>query len=417
MYCQHCQNQISSLSESCPLCGKSPAQDANQPLDESPAAAPPPSKMVKRKMPFWFKALLAISVLLLVGVTAGILFTERLVDVIDKQLEALRDNDISKAYFDYSSQNFMAALSLDEFTRFVQQNPALTTQQTAHFTERSIKDNVSIMKGKLVSADHHEMPIEYRLIKEGKQWKVLSIRLLKKKKKTDSPAEPLFKMIKRMKGQLEAIKNQNFREAYDKYLSNDFKKEVSGPQFESFLRKYPILGRYKTASFYKGKEKNGVQSFSAILQGDTTAAYVKYYLVREEGKWKIVSMRIFFPEEGSFTNEDNIGGMQVVLVLLGSSTNPEGVIEHPQTSFDSKLGDLYVTLDIKGGIKGESVQMNLENIESGTLIPLKVALDESGDILVASVFSPPQSGWLKGRYELKVIPSTGQVHVVEFQIH
>ena len=51
------------------------------------AAPTQPTQTIQKKpMPLWFKILIAIAVTLLIGVTAGILFTERLVDVIDNQL-------------------------------------------------------------------------------------------------------------------------------------------------------------------------------------------------------------------------------------------------------------------------------------------------------------------------------------------
>ncbi len=165
MLCLHCGTNLEKNYKYCPNCGTvlsttlndEPSSLADENSDNKDSL--PPKTIKKKPMPFWFKLVLLIAVLALIGVTAGILFTEKLVDVIDKQLEALSKKDISKAYYDYSSKNFQAAFSFDQFRQFVEENPILTDHQSAHFTERSINDNVSTIKGKITSADHRDKKI------------------------------------------------------------------------------------------------------------------------------------------------------------------------------------------------------------------------------------------------------------------
>lgn len=143
-----------------------------------PADTPPVSTVTKKPMPFWLKILLGLAVLALAIVSGGILFTEKLVDVVDKHIEALRKGDIDKAYSKYTSNEFKATTSLDQFQAFVDKHPILHNSQLSHFTQRLIKDHLVILKGKLTTSDHHEVPVEYRLIKENKGWKIQSVRIL-----------------------------------------------------------------------------------------------------------------------------------------------------------------------------------------------------------------------------------------------
>ena len=153
----------------------------------------------KKQMPLWFKIAIALSVLALIAVTAGILFTESWVDVVDHQLDALRHKDVEKAYTAYTSKEFQENTSLEQFRYFVEAHPIFFDNQFAHFTKRSLQDHIGTLVGHLTSSDHVNFPIKYKLIKEDGKWKILSIRFLKtrqdKLKETEAQAQvpsPLF---------------------------------------------------------------------------------------------------------------------------------------------------------------------------------------------------------------------------------
>lgn len=143
----------------------------------------PSHTVVKKKpMPFWFKLVGILVILALLCVTAGIIFTERWVDVAEEQLEALRHHDIEGAYSKYTSKEFQEATSLEEFQKFVENHPIFFHNQSAYFTQRTIKDHMRTLRGYLVSQNHQGVPIEYKLTKEDDRWKVHSFRFLKAKK-------------------------------------------------------------------------------------------------------------------------------------------------------------------------------------------------------------------------------------------
>src|SRR4051812_754065 len=121
MLCVHCETPLEKNYKYCPNCGTCllPAaltdSYASMNENEQEPESQPQKTVKKRPMPLWFKLVLLVAVLSLMGVTAGILFTEKLVDVVDKQLAALAKNDIQKAYYDYSSKHFQRVLSFDQF--------------------------------------------------------------------------------------------------------------------------------------------------------------------------------------------------------------------------------------------------------------------------------------------------------------
>lgn len=442
MFCSDCGAKVDAGYKYCPNCGT--PLDSTTPLSSPPSGntpqAPPsnaePQVIKKKPMPFWFKLAALLAVLALIGVTAGILFTESWVDVVDHQLEALRQDDISKAYFAYTSKDFQGTTSLDQFTNFVKAYPVFLNNQSAHFTQRSIDRNIGTLKGHLTSNDHVNTPIEYKLIKEDDKWKILSIRLLKpgniQNAKEANHAEDLIDVAK---SQLKAIQDQQFAEAYQNYSSQEFKEATSEDAFQEFIKRYPILTHYHVVSFHKPTIRNGVGTLSVILQSEKIAAYVKYYLIYEDQKWKIWSMRILSPSESQekenqenqpkpqpqqqlkgTTRESIQGPMSFGTISLGREVDEQGQIEHPTTSFQSDLSDLYVDIEVKNGRKGSTVYLSLQHLESGSSIPAKATIEENGDTMLMSVFSPPTSGWPKGHYKLVVTTSSGLSDVVDFTV-
>lgn len=424
MLCSRCGAEVFPNYQFCPSCGTK--------LDSSTITPPEPVQphVVKKKpMPIWFKIAAFLAVLALIGVTAGILFTESLVDIVDNQLEALRQKDLSKAYYDYSSKDFQAATSFDQFRNFVEAYPVFLNNQTAHFAQRSIEHNIGTLKGNLTSQDHVNTPIEYKLIKDDGKWKILSIRLLKpgniQNAKDAGNAEDLIEVAK---AQLKDIQDQKISEAYQRYSSKEFKDATSEEGFREFIKRYPVLNFHHVVSFHKPVIRNGVGTLSVILQSDQIAAYVKYYLIHEDQAWKIWSMRILSPSEGAEEKnkeikpakapptEPEIQAMSIGAITLGKEIDEQGQIRQPTQLFTSDLKDLYVDIEIHNGRKDTMIYLSLKHLESGPSIPAKASIEENGDTMLMSVFSPPAAGWPAGHYQLTVTTSSGLEHVVDFEI-
>lgn len=423
MFCSHCGAEVIPSYHYCPACGTK--LDSSTIIPDEPSS---PQAVKKKPMPIWFKIVAFLAVLALIGVTAGILFTESLVDVVDHQLEALREQDISKAY-GYTSKDFQAATSLDQFRNFVEAYPVFLNNQTAHFSQRSIEHNIGTLKGNLTSQERVSTPVEYKLIKDDGKWKILSIRLLKpgniQNAKEAGHAEDLIEVAK---AQLKDIQDQKITEAYQNYSSKEFKDATSEEAFSEFIKRYPILHYHHVVSFHKPVIRNGVGTLSVILQSDQVAAYVKYYLIYENQSWKIWSMRILSPtemQEGkskeikpakTSASETEAEAMKIGSITLGSEVDEQGQIKHPANNFTSDLHDLYVDIQIVNGRKDSMIYLNLKHLESGSTIPAKAAIEENGDTMLMSVFSPPAAGWPKGHYQLTVTTSSGLEHIVEFTI-
>ncbi len=408
MYCHYCGAQMEKGFQYCPVCG---TKAATSPKIESKENNQPGSKAPKKPMPFWFKLTVFVLLLGLVVVTALIMHSESLVDVVNHQLEAFRKDDINKAY-SYTAKDFQSATSLNQFKNFIQSYPVFLNNQSAHFTKRSFAENVVTLRGNMTTTERVNVPIEYKLTKEGDKWKILSIRLLKPNliphAKGLGTTQDLIDVATDL---LTKIREGKVSVVYLKYASEEFKKATTEHDFIEFIKEYPILEKFETISFPKAVVRNGVGSLGAIVKDTDNEAYVKFYLINEEQTWKILSMRILSPAEESIEEPMTFGDLTV-----GAKTDDQGLILHSETAFKPDLKDLYINLDVENGLKGEEVNLNLLHVESGSTIPIKAKIAESGDTMLVSTFSPPQKGWLKGEYKLTTSTTSGLNKSVEFTI-
>jgi hypothetical protein len=141
---------------------------------EQPANQMPPLGSPKKKK--WPKILGGVVAFIILAVTLAFYFTAGMVGVVEKQLALLQQGDIKGAY-ELTSKDFQKAMSLERFTAFVKNYPSLS-QNTGHtFSTRSIENNIGTVKGTLTAKDGAVTPVEYQLVKEQGEWRILFIKL------------------------------------------------------------------------------------------------------------------------------------------------------------------------------------------------------------------------------------------------
>jgi len=122
------------------------------------------------------KILIGLVVFIIAVVLLANFATQGIADVAQNQLSALRSGDSAKAY-SYTSKDFQKATSLEAFKTFVKGYPSLSQNESASFTTKQIENNLGTLKGSLKAKDGSVTPVEYQLVKEGSDWKILNLRL------------------------------------------------------------------------------------------------------------------------------------------------------------------------------------------------------------------------------------------------
>lgn len=98
---------------------------------------------------------------------------------IENLITAIQANQIQKAYNEYTSDQFKKVSSIEDFDNFVKGYPELSSSKNAFFGYiRNKPLGVSFIEGTLISTTGESVSMEFDLIKENEQWKIIGIKVL-----------------------------------------------------------------------------------------------------------------------------------------------------------------------------------------------------------------------------------------------
>lgn len=123
-------------------------------------------------MATWKKIVLGLVVM--IGCVVGLVFwlTSGLTDTIDRQIAAINKGDIDAVYAE-TSIAFRQSTSKEKLAAFLKARPVLSTVTDRTFSSRSMKSNQGTVKGTLTTKSGAVIPVEYRLVKEKGDWKII----------------------------------------------------------------------------------------------------------------------------------------------------------------------------------------------------------------------------------------------------
>lgn len=130
----------------------------------------------KRKIPIWGKILIGIAIFIVLVIVIASATTSPVVKPAEEQLTLLENGKIEEAY-NMTSEEFQQSTSLEKFKNFIETYPILAENKGHSFNERSFENNIGTVRGTLTAEDGTRVSIEYKLIKENGEWKILSVEL------------------------------------------------------------------------------------------------------------------------------------------------------------------------------------------------------------------------------------------------
>lgn len=96
---------------------------------------------------------------------------------IEGQIQAMKKNEVQKAYYEFGSKPFKDAISLDAFRKFIEKFPVLTTHDAVEFKEPIIDKTTGHVELNLYDKFGTTI-VEYTLGIEDDKWKIWGIRVL-----------------------------------------------------------------------------------------------------------------------------------------------------------------------------------------------------------------------------------------------
>jgi len=110
---------------------------------------------------------------------------------IQDQIAALRDGDLSKAYYAFTSKQFQEAASFDTFDKYVKRHDELSDNKTVEVKDVMFKPNYAVAQVNLKANSDESEPYQYRLVYENSKWKILSIKMIRGEDEKDEATSTL----------------------------------------------------------------------------------------------------------------------------------------------------------------------------------------------------------------------------------
>ena len=207
-------------------------------------------------------------------------------------LSTIKDGEILEAYYSFSSTDFQNDISFTSFKEYVTRHSILSDFIHIVVTDTRIENNRGLINVLLNSEISSNWLCEYSFIREGDQWKVLSLRIILPpdvaKKDIATNPESLVPPVKKV---LDHILFGQMRKAYQS-TSKDYQKKYSYQDFEEFVQRNNVIIRRDFADIQTGVIENGRGALRVDLHGDKGKTTLEFILRLERGAWLVWDMQI-----------------------------------------------------------------------------------------------------------------------------
>jgi Domain of unknown function (DUF4864) len=400
MFCKQCGCNHGSQVNFCPDCGYQVSEKDRQEYLSSQHPAR------------WLKILFGMILVILAISIFLILFSDNMTEVVSDQLQAIKENKLTEAYYNYSSKSFQKATSLEEFREFFQSFPFFSHYQSVRFIQRDSETHTGYLKAMMMTDQGNEIPLEFELVKEGDQWLVDNMKFedpeLEEHEDDIFDDAPLRQTINDF---MDQIRQRNLEKAYQEYTSQDFRKTTSFDRFTAFIKENPNFADSKLELGHLSFDNN-IATMNGTLTGpDSKKLEVEYDLTEDNGIWKVFHVQIYH------LNPEASSEMQFSKFVIGDELDDENLVKMPKTVFKDGAKEIFLNLYISHAEPGMNVEVVFEHVDTGsTIAPVSKRVSDEGDVILTFVFSPPDSGWPKGNYRLSATSSNGKNGSYNFKL-
>lgn len=175
--------------------------------------------------------------------------TRELIDAIQAFLKALRQQKIEQAYSELTASHFREENSLPDFEDFVKKILPLSESESATFDRLMFNNNIATFVVSLYINETEAMPVEFDLIKEKDQWKILNLFVHPAKKVDQKAKSKTTQVVNRIEfpkvelgtkisssGEIEASQTRFEAGKEDIYVNIFIHNGKEGDQFEVVMR-------------------------------------------------------------------------------------------------------------------------------------------------------------------------------------
>lgn len=245
--------------------------------------------------------------------------------IVKAQIEAVMAGKWTEAYYSYTSKEFQAATSLEDFKRYIRSFPEI--QKDSHITIDESTDANSLKDVEITISSQQSKPVkmEYQLIKEGEKWKVLNFRIAVEEKTTLNPAQQSALLY--LEEVLKLIKNGEYEKVYNAFTSPSFKKEFTLDAFKDYIKSYPIMALFTYSELLDLTEENDLTTLKIRFENSAQSASMAFSVKKSASGWKIQTIEMLGQESkaalGKGFNEEEISLPIKQMLYLIKNSNSE----------------------------------------------------------------------------------------------
>lgn len=267
MYCTKCGGYVTPESQFCGKCGHVRQAQSKRSI----------------RLPLWGK-LLAFAVLAVFS-GAGIYHAiyQRLPEVAIAQLDAIRNNEVTMAYFSYTTNDFKEKSQLPEFKEFIKKHPILEQSETHQMSRESINGKEGELEATLIGQDGSKHQVSYLFKLENLQWKIARIAV----QGDYFPIENLQDILaikERISRQLVLFKKEDVVSAYYTIMSSDYQKRTNLSTFQELVDHFPLLKNFKKIDFLEPEAEG---QWRVMLEGEDKRGELIFQVCKEKNEWRI----------------------------------------------------------------------------------------------------------------------------------
>lgn len=227
----------------------------------------------------------------LINEEQGSRITSQMINLVKKQLKALRDREMVEAYYGFVSKDFQQQTSRDDFEGFIKDNPILVNYRSISSEEGRVENDRGYVTLALENENGSYL-LEYTLSRELGEWKVFSLKVvLPPEVAVQKAATNPEALVPPVKDLLEALASEQPYRAY-KQTSKDFQDATSFENFQKFISSFPALSRRELADIKRGEIQNGTGTVRVNLHDDEGITTLEFRMGFSEGEWFVWGMEV-----------------------------------------------------------------------------------------------------------------------------
>jgi hypothetical protein len=214
--------------------------------------------------------------------------------IVKTQIETIQEGKWTEAYYSFTSKEFQAATSLDEFKRYIRAFPEIQKDSKVSVGSIREENNLKEVDALIENPNANPIKIEFQLIKEDEKWKILNLRIgTEEKVELNSSQKAVISTIEDV---LKLIKNSEYERVYNAFTTTTFQKEFTLGTFKDFIKSYPILAIFTYTELIDISDSDDTIIATVRFENSLQKTSTAFTLKKMSSGWKIENIQILEQE-------------------------------------------------------------------------------------------------------------------------